>query len=104
MIRTVTYDDSTHKICPIEPTEDQLLKMHECMYDVRKMAWHDGLTLVYKVIIAAAPEYQEPVKTMICKRCGADRFKEHCKQPDVGCPMVVTALGSKEYQEPTKDE
>jgi len=55
-------------------------------------------------MIAAAPEYQEPVKTMVCHRCGADRFKEPCKQQDINCPIAATALGSKEYQEPTKDE
>ncbi len=59
MIRTATYDTATHKIVPIEPTEDQLFRMHESMYDVRKMAWHDGLTVVYKSGIAAAPEYKE---------------------------------------------
>jgi len=34
---------------------------------------------------------QEPIKAMICRRCGSDRFKEPCKQSGFGCPMVATA-------------
>ena len=50
-LRTVTYDDSTHKIVPIEPTE---LMINDG--DV----FASNATLCYRDMIAAAPEYQEP--------------------------------------------
>jgi len=62
-LRTVTYDDSTHKIVPIEPTEAMIIAKPkpagiegQCCQsqkrnaDIRK----------YQSMIAAAPEYQEP--------------------------------------------
>jgi len=59
-LRTITFDDSTHKLVPLEPTEDQLLIMHERNYDMQNSAWFDKWLTIYKSGIAAAPEYQEP--------------------------------------------
>lgn len=61
-LRTITFDDSTHKLVPREPTEDQLLIMHERNYDMRNCAWYDKWLTIYKAGIAAAPEYQEPAQ------------------------------------------
>lgn len=51
MIRTVTYDDSTHKIVPIEPTEEVLQPLYflidEDLATIKK---------AYRDVIAAAPE------------------------------------------------
>lgn len=47
-LRTVTYDTATHKIVPIEPTEEM---NRICLYPTQ-----------LKRAIEAAPEYQEPTK------------------------------------------
>lgn len=61
-LRTVTYDDSTHRIVPIEPTEKQLDAFDDwCQGRGLTMSW-TTLAIVLKRLIVAAPEYQEPTK------------------------------------------
>ena len=62
MIRTATYDDSTHKILPIEPDDEQLFRLNESLYDSRNKVWYERASDAYKAGVAAAPEYQETVK------------------------------------------
>jgi len=45
--------------------------------------------------ITDKPEYKEPIKEMICSRCGSDRFKEPCKRQDINCPMTGTAYNKE---------
>lgn len=66
-LRTITFDDSTHKIVPREPTE----AMNKAGYTAQDF-WHSvqcdnererafSFSMpCYKAMIAAAPEYQEP--------------------------------------------
>lgn len=78
-LRTITFDDSTHKLVPREPTEDQLLIMHERNYDMRNCAWFDKWLTIYKTGIEASPEYcdkslyQEP-DSQIAKQ--AERYEK----------------------------
>jgi len=53
-IRTVTYDDRTHKICPIEPTDEMLYELSFCGEEGL-----DNIAACYKKALAAAPEYQD---------------------------------------------
>lgn len=64
-LRTITFDDSTHKLVPLEPTEDQLLIMHERNYDMQNSAWFDKWLTIYKSGIAAAPEYQDIAQSVV---------------------------------------
>ena len=76
-LRTVTYDDSTHKIVPIDPTEEMI--QQGCMAQARDEHatyedwWNthssgvsriirDLIAKDYRAMIAAAPEYQEPTE------------------------------------------
>lgn len=60
MIRTITFDDSTHKIVPREPTESQLDLLDDFAVNLGlNISWH-SLGKILKTVIAAAPEYQEP--------------------------------------------
>ena len=43
------------KLVPVEPDEPTLSAMHEKMYDVRGMKWHDGMAAVYMAGVNAAP-------------------------------------------------
>jgi len=43
------------KLVPVEPDEPTLSAMHEKMYDVRAMKWHDGMAAVYMAGVNAAP-------------------------------------------------
>lgn len=52
-LHTVTYDTATHKICPIEPTEEM---RKACSRD----RYWDEIDKEWEAMIAAAPEYQEP--------------------------------------------
>lgn len=63
-LRTVTYDDSTYKLVPIEPTElinraidkEMVLQLGDTWLTTNPCSpWN-----IYKTMIAAAPEYQEP--------------------------------------------
>lgn len=54
------------------------------------------LVLRMNVLYDLAMKNQEPTKSMICQRCGADRFKEPCKQQDMNCPIVATAHTTKD--------
>ncbi len=58
MIRTATYDDSTHKIVPIEPTEE----MCKEYYLGQRVHGFWNCQPVYARTIGSAPEYQEPTK------------------------------------------
>ena len=44
------------KIVPAEPDDSTLSAMHEKMYDVRGMKWHDGMSAVYIAGVNAAPQ------------------------------------------------
>ena len=44
------------KLVPVEPDEPTLSAMHEKMYDVRGMKWHDGMAAVYMAGVNAAPQ------------------------------------------------
>lgn len=44
------------KLVPVEPDEPTLSAMHEKMYDVRGMQWHDGMLAVYIAGVNAAPQ------------------------------------------------
>ena len=46
------------KLVPVEPDEPTLSAMHEKMYDVRGMKWHDGMAAVYMAGVNAAPPPQ----------------------------------------------
>ena len=43
------------KLVPVEPDDSTLSAMHEKMYDVRGMKWHDGMSAVYMAGVNAAP-------------------------------------------------
>jgi hypothetical protein len=51
-LRTATYDTATHKIVPIDLTEEMLDAIQDCFFVIE--VWIEA--------IAAAPEYQEPTK------------------------------------------
>lgn len=56
-LRTVTYNTATHKICPIECTDDQaeaIVKVANVCGGIAESIYHSAIT--------AAPEYQEPTK------------------------------------------
>jgi len=55
-LRTATYDDSTHKIIPIEPCEKSMERLTES-------GWANSRLGIWKAVIKAAPEYQEPENT-----------------------------------------
>ena len=55
---TITFDDSTHKLVPIQATDEQLHAMHETSYEVRKLAWHAGMRKIYATGIASAPKIE----------------------------------------------
>ena len=66
-LRTVTYDNSKFKIVPLEPSP---LQSH-CVIDWNRADKNEYIKIafeyyvgncVYKLMVAAAPEYQEPVK------------------------------------------
>ena len=44
------------KLVPVDPDEPTLSAMHEKMYDVRGMKWHDGMAAVYMAGVNAAPQ------------------------------------------------
>ncbi len=52
-IRTATYDTATHKIVPIEPTEE----MKRALFI--NLVHADDESRVIKSVIAAAPEYKD---------------------------------------------
>ena len=43
------------KLVPVEPDDSTLSAMHEKMYDVRGLKWHDGMSAVYMAGVNAAP-------------------------------------------------
>ncbi len=47
--------EGSSTIVPVAPPDDVLLRMHESMYDVRKMPWRDGLRVVYRAAIGLPP-------------------------------------------------
>ncbi len=59
MIRTVTYDDSTHKIVPIEPKHKQLAEITLNIDVFSNKAPFEVAKNIYSAAIAAAPEYKE---------------------------------------------
>ena len=118
-LRTITFDDSTHKLVPIIADESMLQKgEYYC----------ESALLVWRDMTAAAPEYQDIAQSVVeengklrqkfadksawtkllkskqdttkaelkCGKCGADRFKEPCRQAFLNCPMVATAHTKKD--------
>ncbi len=53
-LRTATYDTATHKIVPIDPTDEMLRPLH-----INDDADLSEIRYCYKAAIAAAPEYKE---------------------------------------------
>ena len=47
------------KLVPVEPDDSTLSAMHEKMYDVRGMKWHDGMAAVYMAGVNTAPQPQK---------------------------------------------
>ena len=62
-LRTITFDDSTHKLVPREPTDEMILAVPSAKILHQT---HDLIASEYKVMIASAPEYQEPAKDEQC--------------------------------------
>lgn len=66
-LRTVTYDDSKFKIVPIEPTNGMKNRgiavevYQDSKPDVECLTWSEARA-IYKAMVSAAPEYQEPTK------------------------------------------
>lgn len=62
-LRTVTYDTATHKIVPIELSNEMTSILADVLDDPEndRSSW-DLSENMYRAMIAAAPEYQEPVK------------------------------------------
>lgn len=61
-LRTVTYDTATHKIVPIEPTNEML---EHSFNEITASDDHTELGAeqrLYWTFISRAPEYQEPTK------------------------------------------
>lgn len=61
-LRTITFDDSTHKLVPLEPTVEM---MTGCFDGISLSDAHSPYGVedhVYSKMIAAAPEYQEPAQ------------------------------------------
>jgi len=61
-LRTVTFDDSSHKIVPLEPTEEML---EHAFNEITASDEHTELGVeqrLYWTFINRAPEYQEPTK------------------------------------------
>lgn len=46
--------------------------------------------------LPAAPEGEKPLPTLVCEKCGADRYKEPCKGDWRTCPMAGAAAAPKE--------
>ena len=115
MIRTVTYDDSTHKILPIEPDDEQLFRLNESLYDSRNKVWYERASDAYKAGVAAAPEYQV---TKEIKHYGwalldgkltlffttKKEDEESWKGKNFSSIPLYSLKDSAEYQEPVKDE
>lgn len=57
-LRTVTYDDSTHKLVPLEPTDEMRFQTTHVHNDIEEATILEML----RVAIAAAPEYQDQQK------------------------------------------
>lgn len=66
-LRTVTYDDTKFKIVPLEPVPEQLAATNDLLdvsdeYGYLFFKRDFGESDLYKAMIKAAPEYQEPTK------------------------------------------
>lgn len=113
-LSTVTYDDSTHKICPIEPTESMCREY----YLGQRIHGFWNCYPVYVRTIAAAPEYKEPENPLDTPlpcdiRIGAGTIKKGSKLSVLVARMNVLyqlamktqlGIGEPANQEPTKDE
>lgn len=76
-LRTITFEDSTHKIVPLEPTIDMTIKGNESKdnwnndFPTDFEEWsgckqaHYLANLCYKAMIAAAPEYQDIAQSVV---------------------------------------
>ena len=115
-LRTVTYDDSTHKIVPIEATEAQLdIFQDKLLCFGIEPSW-DSLSIIFKNLIAAAPEV-EPIEMPedlqrdwkgIDGAIAYHLIDRHADNwGDVGQMMdawLKANQSAPEYQEPVKDE
>lgn len=117
-LRTVTYDDSTHKIVPIKSNGawiDNLIKKNGD--PSIEMTIQDMHNLVNE-LLDAAPEYQEPEHPLDTPlpcdiRIGAGTIKKGSKLSVLVARMNVLyqlamktqlGIGEPANQEPTKDE
>ena len=96
-LRTVTYDTATHKIVPIECTDDQaeaIAKVVNVCGGIAESIYHSA--------IAAAPEYQEPLSAIApdprMNEPWTDKERSDLRN------AVVDIFNWKPNQEPTKDE
>ena len=117
-LRTVTYDDSSHVLVPLEPTEKQLDAFDDwCQGRNLTMSW-TTLAIVLKRLIAESPEYKEPENPLDTPlpcdiRIGAGTIKKGSKLSVIVHRMAVLyqmamknqlGIGEPANQEPTKDE
>ena len=118
-LRTVTYDDSTHKLCPIEPTGGMLVQLNNMSISLVMARPHEvreTLILGYSAMIAAAPEV-EPIEMPedlqrdwkgIDGAIAYHLIDRHADNwGDVGRMMdawLKANQSAPEYQEPTKDD
>lgn len=122
-LRTITFDDSIYKLVPREPDEEQYIAADKFLdvsdeYGYRHFIQDFTEVDLYKVMIEAAPEYQEPENPLDTPlpcdiRIGAGTIKKGSKLSVLVRRMNVlyqlamkTQLGIGEpvNQEPTEDE
>ena len=61
-LRTITFDDSTHKLMPLEPSNEMLEGAFNSI-TASDEHFHLGIEArLYSFMIAAAPEYQDTKK------------------------------------------
>lgn len=64
-LRTITFDDSTHKLVPLEPTNEMLEGAFNSITAADEH-FHLGIEArLYSFMIAAAPEYQDTAQSVV---------------------------------------
>ena len=109
-LRTITFDDSTHKLVPLEPTVEM---MTGCFDGISLSDAHSPYGVedhVYSKMIAAAPECQEGSFLVqfawFIPACGMfTRSKDECdKWVSKGHKVLPLHVIPEPYQETKKDE
>lgn len=112
-LRTITFDDSTHKLVPREATEKQLdvAVSHALMVSITSSyKWTQYMSDVWSRMIESAPEYQEPdVKILFAwfiPACGMfTRSKdERDKWVDKGHEVLPLYVIPEQYPNIEKDK